>query len=240
MTATAVRPVSGVLLDIDDTIVDTRSAFVEALDGVFARWMPHLDGEQRQAATLHWAGDPNGYFRAFTRGELTFTMQRRLRAEALHATFDGPGLDDAAFARWDAGYEAAFRAAWRALPDGVALVELLRARGIPFGALTNMGASYQRKKLDLVGFAAVPILVTTDDLGRGKPDPAVFRLGCERLGLPPDRVAYIGDELDVDARGARDAGLVGVWLDRHRTGGCPGDVPVVTSLHQIPDVVQLT
>ncbi len=234
------RCVDGVLLDIDDTIIDTRAAFAQALDHVFGVWLPHLDGVQRRAALLHWARDPGGHFRAFTRGEVSFAAQRRLRAEALHAAFEGPRLDDAAFAEWESGYEAAFRAAWRALPDGVALVALLRERGIPFGALTNMGASYQREKLDAVGFGDVEILVTTDDLGRGKPDPAVFHLACERLGLPPGRVAYVGDELDVDARGARDAGLVGVWVDRHGTGDRPGDVAVVTSLHDLPAVVGLT
>lgn len=231
--------VAGVLLDIDDTIVDTRAAFAHALDHVFGVWLPHLDGARRRAAVLHWARDPGGHFRAFTRGELTFEAQRRLRAEALHAAFEGPALDDDAFDAWESGYEAAFRAAWRPLPDGLALVALLRGRGIPFGALTNMGAGYQREKLDAVGFGDVPILVTTDDLGRGKPDPAVFRLGCARLGLPPGRVAYVGDELDVDARGARDAGLVGVWVDRHGAGNHPDDVPSITSLDDLPAVVDL-
>lgn len=233
------RAVSGVLLDIDDTIIDTRSAFAEAMDHVFGRWLPGLDGERRRDAVRRWTGDPDGYFRAFTRGELTFSQQRRLRAEALHGAFDGPELDDVSFADWEAGYELAFRGAWRALPDGVALVEMLRDRAVPFGALTNMGASYQREKLDIVGLDAVEILVTTDDLGRGKPDPDVFHLACERLGLPPERVAYVGDELDVDARGARDAGLVGIWVDRHGTGDRPDDVPVITSLHELPDVVHL-
>lgn len=31
----------------------------------------------------------------------------------------------------------------------------------------------------------------------------------------------MGDKLGTDARGARDAGLHGVWLDRSGTGGAP-------------------
>jgi putative hydrolase of the HAD superfamily len=209
------------------------------MEHVFGAWMPHLDDDQRGAAVRHWASDPGGRFRAFTRGELSFARQRRLRAEALHAAFGGPPLDDVRYRRWDVGYEAAFRAAWRALPDGVALVAGLRERGVPFGALTNMSAAYQRDKLAAVGLGDVRVLVTTDDLGRGKPDPAVFRLGCTRLGLPPAQVAYVGDELDIDARAARDAGLVGVWVDRHASGDAPGDVPSVRSLTELPGVVDL-
>jgi putative hydrolase of the HAD superfamily len=232
-------PVVGVLLDVDDTLVDTRSAFGAAMDHVFDTWLPHLDDDERRAAVLHWAYDPGGHFRAFTRGELTFAEQRRRRAETLHAAFDGPELDDVRFGRWNAGYETAFRVAWRALPDGVALVAELRARGIRFGALTNMSAGYQRDKLAAVGMGDVPVLVTPDDLGRGKPDPEVFRLGCHRLGLAPAQVAYVGDELDVDARGARDAGLVGVWVDRHGSGFRPDDVLSVRLLTEVPERVML-
>jgi putative hydrolase of the HAD superfamily len=228
--------VRGVLLDIDDTLVDTRAAFRVAMGHVVTTWLP-----QRTAvddALRHWAADPSGTFRAYTRGELTFAEQRRRRAEQLHAAFGGPQLDDDVYLEWDDGYEAAFRGAWRALPDGVALVAALGELGVPFGALTNMEAAYQRDKLRAVGLA-VPLLVSVDDLGRGKPDPAVFRLGCERLGLAPDEVVYVGDELDVDARGARDAGLLGVWVDRHGVGTAPSDVPWITRLTQLPDVAGL-
>jgi putative hydrolase of the HAD superfamily len=226
--------VDAVLLDIDDTLVDTRSAFRVAVRHVIDTWIPDLDAERQEDAVRHWAGDPGGHFRAFTRGELTFAEQRHARARDLHRVFGGPLLDHDGFTVWDTGYEQAFRGAWRALPDGVALLTVLRERGIPFGALTNMSADYQRDKLVAVGLGDVPLLVSTDDLGRGKPDPAVFRLGCRRLDAAPERVAYVGDELDIDARGARDAGLIGIWLDRHATGMQPEDVPVVLSLSELP------
>jgi putative hydrolase of the HAD superfamily len=229
--------VRGVLLDVDDTLVDTRTAFRAALAHVLSTWMPHLDDDGRERAVLHWARDPGGHFRAFTRGERAFTEQRRLRAEDLHHNFGGAVLDDDAFAHWEAGYEQAFRGAWRALPDALTLLATLREGGVPFGTLTNMSGDYQRAKLDAVGLPDVPMLVSLDDLGRGKPDPAMFRLGCERLGLPPGEVAYVGDELDLDARAARDAGLVGVWLDRHGSGQRPDDVLVVPDLTHVPRVL---
>ena len=50
-------------------------------------------------------------------------------------------------------------------------------------------------------------LVGIDAFGVGKPDARIFRRACEVLGPAPAEAAYVGDELDVDARGARDAGL---------------------------------
>jgi putative hydrolase of the HAD superfamily len=229
----AERRVEAVLLDIDDTLVDTRASFRAALHHVVARWMPHLDAARREDAVLHWALDPRGHYRAYTRGETTFSGQRRLRGTDLHATFGGPVLDDEAFARWEDGYEAAFRAAWAARPGAVALLDALDAAGLPYGALTNMESGYQRTKLDAVGLGRLAVLGSMDDLGRGKPDPELFRLACRRLGSDPARTAYLGDEVDVDARGARDAGLLGIWFDAHGTGADPGDVPVARSLDEV-------
>lgn len=45
----------------------------------------------------------------------------------------------------------------------------------------------------------------------GKPSPAYFRLALEHLGLPPGRVAMIGEDIEVDIRGAQRVGMQG-WL----------------------------
>jgi putative hydrolase of the HAD superfamily len=231
--------VRGVLVDIDDTLIDTRGAFRAGITHVVSRWMPQLSPSQWAEAVAYWVLDDSGAFAAYTRGELTFSEQRRRRAERLHDRFGGPALDDAEFARWEEAYEQTFRGAWRAHPDGVALLRCLRDVGVPVGAVTNATGDYQRAKLAAVGLGDLPVLASMDDFGRGKPDPAVFHLACRRLGLVPEAVAYVGDELDVDARGARDAGLVGVWLDRHGDGRTPPDVPVVRSLDDLPPLLGL-
>ena len=41
----------------------------------------------------------------------------------------------------------------------------------------------------------------------GKPEPTMFLMGAERLGLPPAEVAMLGDRLDTDIVGAKRAGL---------------------------------
>lgn len=55
---------------------------------------------------------------------------------------------------------------------------------------------------------------------RGKPDPAVYHLAIDRLGIPdPSRVAVVGDALETDVAGAAAAGLKSVWC----TGGIHAD-----------------
>lgn len=50
---------------------------------------------------------------------------------------------------------------------------------------------------------------------RGKPDPAIYRLCVETLGVHPLRVAVVGDALETDIWGATAAGLPSIWV----TGG---------------------
>jgi putative hydrolase of the HAD superfamily len=236
----AARVVRAVLLDIDDTLVDTRGAFAAAVRQVQRSWLPHLDDAVAGQVLTRWVADPCGHFRAYTRGECDFSTQRRRRADDLHAVFGGPPLDDDGFAAWEQEYDLAFRGAWALCDDALSFLDALAAAGLPLGAVTNAGTRYQRDKLArLRVLDRFEVIVGVDELGRGKPDPEVFALACRRLGVPPQACAYVGDELDLDARGARDAGLLGIWLDRHGSGLAPGDVPVARTLADVPALLGL-
>ncbi len=251
MTASApragARSVDGVLFDIDDTLVDTRASFGHALAGVAERYLPDLPPERAGEVLDHWRADAGDRYRQFTRGETTYRAQRMARANDLHAAFGGPVLDDAGFDAWDAVFEERFSASWAAHADAGDVVDRLLAAGLAVGALSNAATAYQTSKLARVGLHdRVPMLVGVDTLGVGKPDPRVFAEACRRLGTAPARTAYVGDELDIDARAARAAGLVGVWLDRPgvRPSGAVAVEPdatdlVIHSLGELPAVLGL-
>jgi putative hydrolase of the HAD superfamily len=236
----ASEPPRGVLLDLDDTLFDTRGAFRTAIVRLLPRWLPGLDEAARVAAVVRWSTDPGGHFSAYTRNELTMTEQRRLRVLDLHEAFGGARLTDEEVRDWVTDYEAEFRSGWSLLPGAVELLDALDAAGVPLGAVTNASREYQTDKLRAVGLTGrIPLLSCVDDTGVGKPDPQMWLRACDQLGLPARRVAHVGDELDIDARGARNAGLIGVWFDRHGTGSTPDDVPFVRHLADVPGVLGL-
>lgn len=204
--------IRAVLFDVDDTLVDTRGAFRHALTSVAAAYLASAPSPDE--ITLTWRTDSGGHYRAHTRGEISYREQRMRRANELHAIYGGPELDDAGYDEWNRDFEQAFRDGWRAHADAAACLDALDAAGIPYGALSNAAEAYQREKLAACGLDRVPMLVGVDTLGFGKPDPRVFALACERLGFAAAEVAYVGDELDIDAVAAAEAGLTGVWLAR--------------------------
>jgi putative hydrolase of the HAD superfamily len=227
--------VAAVLLDIDDTLLDTRTAFFAAIRSVASTWLSHLGDDRYDEVALRWIADVGGHFRTYTRGEISITEQRRRRVADLQTTFGGPDLDEAAFAAWDAAYGAAFRSSWRLHDDVLPFLDAVEAAGRPVGALSNSSRALSVEKLARLGLTErLPLLASPDDLGFGKPDPRVFALACQRLGSSPGSTAYVGDELDVDAQAATAAGLQGIWLDRRGAA-----VGAVTGAQRATDLVQV-
>ena len=234
--------VRAVLLDVDDTLIDTRAAMHQAGTVASGVVWPAADRSRIALAGERFRSDPDGFFGAYTRGESTFAAMRRARIGAL-ATWLGQELGEGHAGAWLAAYEPAFEAALRAHTDAELALTRLAAHGIPVGFLTNSGADYTARKLALTGLGGlVDVICTRDTLGFGKPDPRAFHEACRRLGTAPAETLYVGDELLSDALGAADAGMPAGWLVRDGAPD-PGEadvvagrgIPVLANLIQVAD-----
>lgn len=240
------QPLAGagaVLLDVDDTLIDTRAA-MSAAGGVAARaaW-PDLDDDTASAFGVRYHADPGGFFPRYTTGELTFEQMRdaRLRETAGHHELAWADGEQGSYAAFEAAWPDAFRSSVALFDDVLPFLESCRSAGLLVGALTNSSQTFTELKLEAVGLAdAFTAVATTDTLGFGKPDPRAFHRACELLGADPATTVYIGDDLEVDARAATAAGLHGIWLDRRGEGADergmarPGlDVDRIFSLAQL-------
>jgi HAD superfamily hydrolase (TIGR01458 family) len=66
----------------------------------------------------------------------------------------------------------------------------------------------------------------------GKPSPGFFRTALDGMGVPPQQVAMVGDDIENDVRGAQDAGLTGILV---QTGKYRKDLVEQTGIR--PDLV---
>jgi len=55
-------------------------------------------------------------------------------------------------------------------------------------------------------------VVISRDLGIRKPDPEIFNFALNRLDVENDEAIHVGDSLEHDVKGARNAGMKTVWL----------------------------
>ncbi|MFF9281037.1 HAD family hydrolase [Streptomyces griseosporeus] len=197
-------------------LLDAYASAEEAL----ARW--------REATHLHWG--------RFSAGETTFEGQRRDRVR----TFLGRGLTDSEADAWFERYIAHYEAAWALFPDVLPALDALAA-GYRHAVLSNSSLTVQDRKLRVLGVHdRFETILCAAELGVSKPEAAAFHAACTALGLAPHEVAYVGDHPDIDGRGAAEAGLLSVWIDRDgaRTGGdAPQGPRRIASLAELPAVL---
>lgn len=111
-----------------------------------------------------------------------------------------------------AGAAAVLDRRWTRVSPWPEVVPTLGALALPLAVVTNCSERLGRAAVGRVGvdFAAV---VTAEAAGAYKPDPAPYRLACERLGHPPSEVAYVAGS-PFDAAGARAQGFPVTWVNR--------------------------
>lgn len=57
-------------------------------------------------------------------------------------------------------------------------------------------------------------VVISRDLGIRKPDPEIFRFTLKNLGIESCEAIHVGDSLDDDVQGAKNAGMGAIWIER--------------------------
>jgi putative hydrolase of the HAD superfamily len=126
-----------------------------------------------------------------------------LRLECTRVFLEGAGveLDPASFVD---GFMASI--VMEPIEGAVETVHSLRARGLELGVVSNwdIGLTEQLERLGLASLFGT--IATTAEAGAPKPEPAVFRLALERLGVDPSRALHVGDEQG-DRDGAAAAGM---------------------------------
>ncbi|MCR8578921.1 HAD family hydrolase [Streptomyces sp. Isolate_219] len=227
-------PLRAVLWDLDDTLFDyTGSDRAGVLRHLRTEGILDAYGGE-EVALERWRRAMETEFARFLAGEVGFLDHRRGRAR----TFLGTPLSDTEADAWFGRYIAHYEASWALFPDSApalaALAPLVRQ-----AVLSNAATANQERKLAALGIRThFEAVFCADELGYAKPAEEAFKGACKALGLTPDEVLHIGDKLDIDALGARDAGLTAVWLDRAGTGEePPAGVRRIAGLAELPELL---
>jgi putative hydrolase of the HAD superfamily len=217
-----------VCLDIDDTLIDCTAAI---------RCTLH---------TLTGRGDMWQLWDLITEEHVAMVVAGTLEYESMHhrrtACFLGE-LGVLADSTDVAGFERRrldlLSRSWRLFDDVLPCLDWLRPPGVLLAAVTNASGAHQRRKLADLGLASYfDHIAIAGELGVAKPDPVIFGSVCLALGCDPSETMHVGDKLDTDAIGARDAGLGAVWLDRDETGlVAPASVHTISGLAKLPELL---
>jgi HAD superfamily hydrolase (TIGR01549 family) len=83
-------------------------------------------------------------------------------------------------------------------------------------------------------------IVISDEVGRRKPHPAIFEMALRAAAVRADEALFIGDSVDDDVVGARNAGVRVVWLNKTSEplpSGTPAPDYVIASLPELTRVL---
>jgi len=169
------RPVTGglqaVLWDLDGTIVDTEPFFIDAVAALVERAGGVLDADAR---------------RRLVGASLKATAEIAQRAGA-------PGPPEAIVAEVVAAVGERLRDGipWR--PGAVELLRRLRQEGVPTALVTMSFRSTAEAVLAALPFRGFDVLVTGEDVARGKPHPEAYLRAADLLGVDVTRCVALED-----------------------------------------------
>lgn len=194
-----------ILFDLDDTLYDLK-----------AHWIACLRTALADAARATPYDLETLVHRALTAKIWINQMPDFLRAEGI----TDPRLIDTIFARYrDIWFETLTLD-----PDAPALLTALGAR-YRLGLITNGPSWSQRPKIERFALASyMHAIIVSEEVGVAKPDPQIFHIALTTLAVAPEEALFVGDSPENDLRGAAQAGMPAIWVNRHGAT-LPADVP---------------
>ena len=126
-------------------------------------------------------------------------------------------------------------------PDARGTLEAIKARGLKTGLITDCPPELPElwPALGLEQLIDAPIFSCVVKLR--KPDPRIYQMACDRLGVVPGGCLFVGDGGSHELSGAETAGMTAVCIraaseegyDPHRVDSETWHGPLVSSLSEI-------
>ncbi|MFL6116974.1 MAG: HAD-IA family hydrolase [Catenulispora sp.] len=193
--------IRAVLFDMDGTLVDSD----RAVERSWLSWA-HEYGADGPAAYEMAHGSPSETTVRKLLGHLGEEVIRLASARQLELQYED--LSDVV-----------------ATPGALDLLATLDRKNLPWAVVTSADDRLAKARLTTAGITP-RVLVTTDDVAAGKPDPAGYLRAAALLGVPPANCLVVEDA-EVGLRAARAAGAHTAALR-----GLPGDL-CLTSLSDL-------
>jgi 2-haloalkanoic acid dehalogenase type II len=119
---------------------------------------------------------------------------------------------------------------YRAFDDVAPTLEGLRRAGVPAAVVSN--ADYTLPEMLASAGVSVERVFSSAATGSSKPDPGIFQIALDALGVDAGAVLHVGDTPDADAAGAAAAGVDVRIIDRAGAGR-PGTIASLTEILEL-------
>lgn len=122
-------------------------------------------------------------------------------------------------------------------PDALEVLQYLQKK-YPLHLITNGFAEVQWVKLEHSGLKPFfEHIIISEEVGTQKPDKKIFEIAMQRAGTTAANCLMIGDNMNTDIAGARDAGIDQVFFNPHRKVTRDKATFEINELKQLMDMI---
>ncbi|MDQ2858344.1 MAG: HAD-IA family hydrolase [Candidatus Eremiobacteraeota bacterium] len=234
--------IEAVLFDLDDTLHDDTLTYRRAAERV-AGDVARERGIDARVLLQAYVALAEAFWQTLS-ADMFGTPLVGVRGRMWRSALEAVAIDDAELAeRSGAAYNRYRREYLQLWPGAPELLARLRVRGMKLALITNGFAETHREKLELLRLEdAFDEVFIADEVGLLKPDPRIFALAAERLGVAAPACAMVGDRFERDIRGAQEAGMFTVWMNVRDEAVPPGAAPpnaIVARIDEVEGVLPL-
>jgi len=201
-----------VFFDLDDTLIDHAACERQALMHMFCNiGIDYKASYQDVFRPLDWALWNGTYDSAspILREEIPVYRFARL--------FEMLDIRYGNLSRANDLFQEGFAQANDLLEYAVEIIEYIHGKGLPICIVTNGIIRLQKPRVLNSGVGKyISHIMVSEEAGVQKPDPLIFKLLLQRIGMAPEDVVMIGDKLQLDVQGAKNAGIRSIWYNPGR------------------------
>lgn len=126
--------------------------------------------------------------------------------------------------------------AWTLYPEVLETLTSLKERGLILDVISNFDSRLVRILDGLDAGEQFENIFVSSRVGYAKPDRRIFNAALSYHGLAPAQALHVGDSEINDLRGANQAGLKGILVERRKTSAAPAS-DRIESLRSILDLL---
>jgi 2-haloalkanoic acid dehalogenase type II len=226
--------ITTILFDLDDTLFDHAGTARAALAAT-AAGRSSLQGVSVEELYQRYSELLEEMHPLVMTGQISYLAARHERFQRLLVPYEPAptAADVSELATQHYGYYQQLR---RSVPGALALLQALKPE-YKIGIVTNNRLAEQQEKLHYLGMSElVDVLITSEEIGVLKPDPRIYQVALERLGVGPAETVMVGDNWQADVLGALAVGIRPIWLNRT---GAARLLPHVTELTSLEPLAQV-
>ena len=204
--------IKAILFDLDRTLLDSKTAEFNAICK-FKKMFNELDKINEEELANMWAKIASENYDKYLNKQISYDDLKIVRMKEIFLHYDIKISNEEAIERFNV-YSELYKKCWGLFDDAIEVLEKLK-NNYKLAIVTNGNSINQREKIRNTGLQKYfSEIIISSEVGFAKPSKEIFEIACKKLNVKSAQCVMVGDKFDVDIKGALDAKIKPIWLNK--------------------------